>query len=296
MEKGEQQNTDAVAAIEADASTFAESFGEATGTEVETPVKVEEKPLETEEKPVGVAKTQEEEEVDYKSLFEKEKQRTSSWEGRLSAAEKRNVELQSKLQEMEKVTTKQDTQVESLVDVDDPLIKGFIEEMGDDFIKPLDAYMKRQIKPLIAEAIKPFIDKVPAIEQRVAAVDETRAQEHFSKILEAHADVPELLKKTDSGQSILDEYVNSLPYTEAIEKKKIMENGNTKQVIDFLTEFKEKTGRVKKEEKSNSTVTHVSQERVDAATVVKGKSTVIPKSKAASSDFAGAWAEAVATS
>lgn len=287
MEKDGQQNAEEVKVeVEVPDSTFEDSFSEATGVEVEkeTPVKVDEKPLESEKKVEGQVV-----EPDYKVLLEKEQQRVKSWEGRLSAAERRNNELNNKLQEIEKGhAIKTD---ESVVDVDDPLIKGFVDEMGSDFIKPLDAYIKRQIN----EAIKPFKnlqDKLPVIEKQVSTIDEGRVNDHYGRIFDAHNDVKEIL---DSGE--LDTYIDDLPYSKAVVKKQIMLNGSTKQVIDLLTEFKENTGKVKQEDVKPkiSVVPKVSKEDINAATAVKGGSYIVPKGKAAQDDFEGAFAEAVSS-
>jgi hypothetical protein len=302
----EQQEQGAAVVLETENTGFDESFIEAVGDSVvTTPVVVEETPVASEETPVvatslktGDAPT-ETSTPDYKVLFEAEQQRTRSWEGRLSAAERRNAELQAQIQTP--VSTKQDTPVstESLVDADDPLIQSFIKEMGADFIKPLDAYMKKQLKPIIEELIKPFVDRVPVIEQRVAANDEVRVQEHFGKIYSAHSDVEDLVKPDPvTNQSALDVYVESLPYAEAVSKKKIMQDGTTQQVIDLLTEFKKKTGKVvppvieTPQPKPNALV-NASKDEIVAATAVKGKVSIIPKGKAAINDFAGAFSEAV---
>jgi hypothetical protein len=285
-------------------STFADSFEQAVGT-VETSKVVGEEsngeaPLAintaasattvadnvateaAKEKPLV---NESDEQVDYKTLFEKEQQRNKSWEGRITKAEQQNKLLQAKLSELESapiVTSK----TETLVDVEDPLIKGFISEMGDDFIKPLDAYIKKTIN----EAIKPFSERVPVIEQQVTSITETKTKDHYATILSHHKDVAEII---ESGE--LDTYVESLPYKEALEKKKVMSGGSTQQVIDFLNEFKEKTGKVKPAVIENQTVivTKPTKEKITAATAVKGGSYTIPKGKPNADDFNGAFAEAI---
>ena len=280
--------------------TFEDSFGEATGepvvlvtpvVSVETPV--DEKPLEETvvekpvEKPVdgvNVAGTND----DFKVLYEKEVQRVKSWEGRLSAAERRANEAQAKLKELEaKAPDTAGIKPGSLIDAEDPLIQSFIKEMGDDFIKPLDAYLKRQIN----EALKPFADKMPVIEKQVSTIDENRVQDHYAQILEQHNDVTEIL---ESGE--LETWVDTLPYKDAVAAKQTMQSGTTKQVINLLTEFKEKMGKVKNDDevKPNLTVVQkVPKAKLDAATAVKGGSYTVPKGKAAADDFEGAFKEAI---
>lgn len=283
-------------------ASFESSFAEATDqTAGQVVTEVEKKPPVAD--PNAEIKTGEvvkPDETDYKALYEKELQRTKSWEGRLSASEQRNKELATRLTEIETSSTQaKSVSEESLVNVDDPLIKGFIEEMGDDFIKPLDAYMKRQLKPIIEELIKPVMEKVPEIEKKVEAVDEKNSADHFNAILEAHSDVVDLVKKNpETNQSVIDEYIDGLPYREAVKAQEIVLRGKTQDVIKFLTEFKEKTGRttvVKPNVQENVQVQAVSKEKINAATAVKGGSPVIPKTKAHAEDFLGAFNEAVAT-
>lgn len=292
-------------AVEVTNATFAEVFDQVTNgiTPVETTVKDDKVPIEAstvadtehvdgtkvsdstavttdKEKPLV---EQNVEQTDYKVLLEKEQQRNRSWEGRIAKSEKRSKELQEKLDAMEVKSAP--TTTESLVDVEDPLIQGFIKEMGDDFIKPLDAYIKKTIN----EAIKPFSEKVPVIEQQVSSFAETKAKDHYSTILASHSDVAEILEKGE-----LEEYVNGLPYSDAVEKKKIIAGGSTQQVIGLLDEFKEKTGKVKSAKVETETViTKPSKEKITAATAVKGGSYTIPKGKPNADDFNGAFAEAV---
>jgi hypothetical protein len=226
-------------------------------------------------------------EQDYRALYEKEIQRNKSWEGRISAAERRAAELQAKLQQTNVAPPVQASA--PVVDLSDPLIKGFVEEMGEDFIKPLDAYIKRQINA----AIQPIVEKVPVIEQSVTTIGEDRVKDHYDQIFEAHNDVEEIVK---SGA--LNAYIDSLPYSEAVTRKKIIDGGSTKQVISLLNEYKEHTKKVD-EKQNKSTVPNVKvtvpKNQLDAATAVKGGSYVVPKGKALADDFMGAFAEAVAT-
>lgn len=293
-------------AVEVTDTTFSEVFEQVTSgvTPVETPVKDDKVPIEAstvidpehindakvsdstavttdKEKPLV---EQNVEQIDYKALFEKEQQRNKSWEGRITKFEQENKTLKDKLTEVE-TKVKPTISADSLVDVEDPLIQGFIKEMGDDFIKPLNAYIKRAIN----EAIKPFSEKVPVIEQQVSSFAETKAKDHYSTILESHPDVAEIIEKGE-----LEEYVDGLPYSDAVEKKKIIAGGSTQQVINLLNEFKEKTGKVKPAKVEVETViAKPSKEKITAATAVKGGSYTIPKGKPNADDFNGAFAEAV---
>ena len=174
-----------------------------------------------------------------------------------------------------------ETDPSPLVNVSDPLIAGFVKEMGDDFIKPLDAYINKKLD-FVLGSVKPLLDKLPEIQRRVKIQDNNKVEEHNSSILEVHPDTPELIK---SGE--LEAYADSLPYKEALIRKQIIAKGTTKQVINFLNEFKESKKQTK------PIVQKVSQSKVDAATVVKGGSATLPKSRAAIDDFEGSFNEAI---
>lgn len=251
---------------------------------VEEPKPGTEQPIVAKEEPKPGA-------TDYEDLYKKEVQRSKSWEGRINAAEKRAKELEGKVKELEKPSQPSLTPPvkENLVDVTDPLIKGFIDEMGEDFIKPLNAYMKKLIKEHIdpvLNQLKPVVDKVPVIEKELSDEKANKETVHYQTILDAHKDTPELVK-----EGKLKTYVESLPYTEAIRCQKIMESGSAKEVIELIDAYKKSLeGGDNGKEKPPS---KVKSEQVIEATAVKGGSFNVPKGKPDANDFNGAFEEAV---
>lgn len=227
-------------------------------------------------------------EPDYKALFEQEQQKVRSWNGRLSAADRKIKELEEQLKKVQTqepppsaagASTPQD-----LVDLDDPVIKAFIAEMGDDFVKPLDLYMQKKfdriLKPIMDKLS--LLDKIPTIEQQVTATAEEKAASHYEAIVKAHSDVGKLLES-----KVFDAYIESLPYKEAIECKRILDSGTTQEVIDFITEYKTKTKPVTPQPKPP-----LPSSDINAATAVKHTSSFIPKGQADVNDFMGAFQEA----
>lgn len=296
---------------EADQKAFEEGFEESIKIDegqkpiekVEVkPDKVEIKPEEKKDQPLK----KDEGAIDYKLLYEQGQLKFKEIEDRAGKAETRIKELEKPpVQKVEMV-------VDTKLDVDDPLIKAFIDEMGEDFIKPLELFVKKHGKAMADAMMQPYmekfkkldlLDKVPAIEQRLTAEEESKVNEHFEKIQGVHKDVIELMK---SGE--IDKWVEGLSYKEALEKKRIMEKGKTQEVIDFLTEFKEKTGKIvpskgngKDDKGKESSITDLevkpagpSKEKVQSATAVKTGGFILPKGKAAADDFVGAFDEAVA--
>lgn len=230
--------------------------------------------------------------TDYKALYEAEVQRTKSWEGRVSATARENNDLKEELMRLKTPSTPTRTETDSstIAETDDPVLKSFVAEMGEDFIKPMDKF----VATAVAAAIKPLVEKIEtlgSLEQRVAFAEQSRDKEHFTKIQEAHPDVVKLVEKdATSGKSAIDLYVEALPYVEAVERQRVIKSGTTKEVIDFLNEFKEKTKTIT----PKVVVTDATKQKQERMTVVKSDAVTVQKPKEPATDFEGAFAEATA--
>lgn len=227
--------------------------------------------------------------IDYEALYKQEVHRTKSWEGRLSAEAKRNKEIQAKLDEITKKAT-QDTSV-SLEDVikNDPELKAFVDEMGEDFTKPIIKMLTIMARKMINDAIQPIQDSVNPIKEKIVADDEALAKKHYQSILNAHGDA---LKLLETGE--LNKWIETLPYKQAVDKQRILQEGETTEVIALLTEYKEfkspsKGAQSVPENKNNG---HKHTPGIDAATVVKTGPVSLPKGLTKAQDFVGAFEEA----
>jgi hypothetical protein len=226
-------------------------------------------------------------EPDYKTLYEQEQQKVRSWNGRLSAADRKIKELEEQINKRVEAPPSAPTTEQAMVDLDDPVIKAFIAEMGDDFVKPLDLYMQKKFEVILKPITEKLaiLDKIPTIERQVAETVEDKAAAHYSAIYNAHKDVAQLLET-----KVLDAYIDTLPYKVAVEKKRILDSGSTQEVIDFITEYK---GTLQTTTPPQTNTPPIPPVDLHAATVVKHTSTFIPKGQVDPNDFMGAFNEAV---
>ena len=218
--------------------------------------------------------------VNYQDLYNKEVQRTKSWEGRITAANARAEDLENKLKEINnKISQDTSISLDELID-NDPEIKAFVKEMGDEFTKPFLKLLQTAASKLIRDAVKPIQDKVEPIEKRVQSKEQEDTAAHYRAINKAHPDVGNLLKT-----GALNTWIEGLPYKEAVENKRILDEGDTQEVIEMLNTYKSSV-------KGPQTPQTPKPEEVAAATVVKNGPASLPKGLAKAQDFDGAFNEA----
>jgi len=227
--------------------------------------------------------------ADYRDLYTKEVQRTKSWEGRLKAEAARNRELQDKIKEIsEKAAQDTTISLDELIKAD-PEIQAFVAEMGDEFMKPFTKLLQVTANKLINDAVKPIKETVAPIKEKLTTDEENAAKKHYTTILGAHKDALELLK---AGS--LNMWIESLPYKQALEKQRILQEGETQEVIDLLTEYKQTLTPGGIGTQATTTVTPQPQNTaaIAAATVVKTGPVSLPKGITKAEDFEGAFKEA----
>jgi hypothetical protein len=200
---------------------------------------------------------------DYELLYNHERQRNASWDGRIKAEAKRANELEVKLKEItDKVSKDTSLSLEELI-ATDPEIKKFVDEMGSDFTKPFLKMLNVTAKKIIDDAVKPIRETVEPLSQKITDKEVEDAATHYKTIQTKHPDVLKLLES-----KALDSWVEGLPFKTAIEKKRILTDGSTQEVIALLDEYK--TSIKKSAPKPDTKV-------VNAATVVKTGPGVIPQ-------------------
>jgi hypothetical protein len=230
--------------------------------------------------------------VNYQDLYQKEVQRTKSWEGRLSAEASKNKELQKRIDELSNRAA-QDTTIslEELIK-SDPEIQTFVAEMGDEFIKPLTKMLQVTARKLINDAVKPIQDTVIPIHEKISSDEVAAAKKHYTSILNEHKDALELLKKGS-----LNTWIESLPYKQALDKQRILQDGETQEVIDLLTEYKQTLipGAQGNKGPQATRTAQRTQAEIAAATAVKSGPASLPKGLTKAEDFVGAFEEATQT-
>lgn len=275
-------------------STTQEDDDASTGDETEAGQEDEEKeggsyfePAPEQEEPAA-----QDGETDYKALYEKELQRTRSWEGRLSAKDKEIKDLQNQLQNLEQKiqSPSSDSSAQNVQSdqqqQDSSQAKGELDEFFKEYPE-LQKPLMTLVNNVVEEKTKQAIGQ---IEQRFGPVQESvqrqEAEQHKQAIYEAHSDVDSIVQ---SGQ--LEKWVEAQPDYISESMKRVIQEGSTEQVIDLLSRFKEATGFGKtapaqKQEESAS-------QKKKAAGAVPSHSPGPKQEGAKKDDYESAWREAI---
>jgi len=163
--------------------------------------------------------------------LEKEKQRTSSWEGRIRAANKRAEEAEQKLQEGKG----QDKGKKDDLPDDEPELKEFLEEFPS-LEKPIKLMVQKLTNKLLDERISKLEPELQRVRDTLSI---TTQDTHLRKITEAHPDWRDI---RDSGA--LDKWIEIQPrfVKEALER--IKQEGDADEVIEMFDSYKKATGRL----------------------------------------------------
>jgi hypothetical protein len=115
------------------------------------------------------------------------KQRMSSWEGRLKAADKRAADAEAKLKAMEESKAKAESDNDASLEDDDPELSEFFDEFPD-----LKGPISKVAEKIATKIVKSKLGDVDEIRSEVTAVKDTiredSDQKHVNDITEAHPD------------------------------------------------------------------------------------------------------------
>lgn len=221
--------------------------------------------------------------ADLEAELAKEKQRTSSWEGRIKAANKRAEEAEAKLNEIADTDKSGETLPDA--DEDDSVLSEFIEEFPtlEKPIRLMAAKIAREIVEKEVGEIKPTISQVQE------TVESQAVEEHLGKITEAHSDWRKIY---DSGA--LNTWITNQPKFMQPGLHRVVDEGSAEDIIELFDTYKKSTGQLK------STVNREgksSKQKAKELEAVTHSSSGPPKDKkkAAANDFDGAWNEALST-
>lgn len=172
---------------------------------------------------------------------EKLTQKMKSWEGRITAANKRADDAERKLQEQADSTQDKENakkKADELPDGedDDQVLKDFIEEFPS-LEKPIKAMAMKIAKQVVDTKLKDFepkLEKIDQIEQRTEA---QVVKEHWDTIKTAHPDYEEI---RDSGK--LNEWVELQPSFVKQGLERVMKEGNAEEVVELFDAYKRSTG------------------------------------------------------
>jgi antitoxin component of RelBE/YafQ-DinJ toxin-antitoxin module len=223
----------------------------------ETP---EETPEESEEK---------EDDVDYKALLEKERQRFKSFEGRYKK-EKEQWE-----QARHPAPKEPEAPKDQAPDPDAEFLDKFRKEYNDDVIKAVELISTKKARQLLDQVAA---EKIVPIEQAYAR---TAQEAHFHAIQSAHKDWEDVV-----GSDGFNHWVEKQPGFLKAAYMQVLERGTSTDVIDLLSTYK--GAAVKPPAKPD-----VNPAKAKAASAVKptGRGAV-PSAKPKTLSFDEAWDEA----
>lgn len=236
-------------------------------------------------------------ELDYKELYEKEVQKTKSWEGRIRAANRATQEAQEEVarlrQENQELTKQADGRQQAAssgptVEADDETLSAFLKEFPD-LHAPLQALIRKEAKALVGTEIgslKPELETLKASEaKRKADAAEKAKESHWTTLKTAHPDYRELV---DNGK--LDDWIATKPSITQPALLRVRNEGNAGEVIEMFDLMKADLG-MKSPQTANEPIGD-KQKKLKAMVAVPGSSGGPPKAAPDRGDFDSAWDDA----
>lgn len=219
--------------------------------------------------------------------LEKEKQRTSSWEGRISAANRRAEEAEAKLKELQKdkSTAKDSSEHSPTGDEDDVVLGEFIEEFPS-LEKPIKVLATKIARDIVKRELGEITPQISEVRDTVKSRE---AHEHVSKITQAHPDWKSIY---ESGA--LSRWIGSQPQFMQPGLQRVVQEGSAEEVIEMFSAYKS-TSRHLKKQTDNTGSKASNQRKAKNLEAVRHSSSGPPadKKQVAEDDFDGAWEEAV---
>lgn len=226
---------------------------------------------------------------DYKSLYEKEVQRTKSWDGRLSAKDRELQELRHQMTAMEQrinaAAQTQQTQEQS--DELDESVKGFLEEfpeLAKPIQKMIDKAAARYGRTVADDVTQRFEQRLESTLKPIATtVQETSVERHLNTIKSAHNDFEDIVR---SGA--LQEWIGTQPRYMIPALQAVYDRGQAQDVVDLIGQYKSATQK-------QATPQQDTQQRKPAA-AVRSRQHQAPlnrQDKIPEDDFDAAWAAAL---
>jgi hypothetical protein len=169
----------------------------------------------------------------------KEKQKTASWNGRITAANKNSEALKERITELEALQTTSNKETDKVTaDADVEVLDKFREDFPElkDVIDILQRRVDKVAEGTKADA-KPDVSKSAHTDVVPDDIPATGKTEHIAAIHEVHPDLDEMV-----STGVLKTWINKQkPFIQS-HLETIYANGNSKQIIEMVTQFKDTTG------------------------------------------------------
>lgn len=236
--------------------------------------------------------------IDYKDLYEKEVQKTRSWEGRIrkanQAADEAAKEVARMRQELDDLRKAQadgrqtGTPKVDPADSDEEVVQAFLKEFPD-LQAPLQAFIRKEARALLADEMKDIKPKVQKFEESEAERKKREEKEateaHFKVIEESHPDFRDLV---DSGE--LDTWISSKPAFLQDSLVRVRDKGTASEVIEMFTTMKAETGKNVAPKPAHEPGDK--HEKLKSMVAVPGSTGGPPPAAPNRNDFDAAWKEA----
>jgi len=220
---------------------------------------------------------------DLEAELAKERQKTSSWNGRITAANNKVKELEGRILELEaqltvatdnttKVTSEADNEVLEKLRADFPELSSAFDIMQKriDGVKPTPAKAAVPAKPEDEASKQAKIDEDAATKK--SDFEKAKA-EHVASVRKEHSDLPEMV-----NTGVLLSWINQQPDYIRPTLETIYNKGKAEDVIKMVTNFKKDTGW-KSQLKQVGTAEAAAQAKLDAMLEVQGSETRTPDGK-----------------
>jgi hypothetical protein len=232
--------------------------------------------------------------TDWKAKYEeldaelkKERQKTSSWNGRITAANKKAEALQKEVDQLR-------AQVEAkAVDPDKESDQEVLERFREDFPELADVVnvLEKRItksQPAPAQSSEGNTDYLEGDSGHSTVTDEGEVDTTHTDTI--HAVHPDLAEMVNSG--VLLSWIQRQKSFIKPALEDVYYRGNAQQVIDLCTQFKKQTGWKSQLDNTNAAQKAEKQSKLDAMKEVNSESAGAPQDGPDKNDFAGAAAEA----
>ena len=214
-----------------------------------------------------------------------EKQRNSSWEGRIKAANKRADEAEVSAAGKKNLTDKGDETLPDGED-DDSVLTDFIEEFPS-----LEKPIKLLATKIARELVESKMDEItPTLKTVQETVESNAVNDHLGKITKAHPDWRQIHKSGALGT-----WIGKQPQFMQAGLKRVVDEGSAEDIVELFTTYKKSTGQLKTE--TNSGKGKTSAQKAKELEAVAHQSSGPPKDtkKIADDDFDSAWDNAIST-
>ena len=221
----------------------------------------------------------------------REKMKTSTWEGRIKAANDAKEKAEAEAEALRQAKDKKAQEADTLPDDDEAKsISEFLEEFPD-LHKPIVALVKRDLLPMIGQMIDDRLGKLKDVLPEVESIKENmqtdKTAAHFRSITKVHADWKQIV---ESGA--LDKWIESKPSYIQDALNKVKDQGATQEVVDMFSQYKQDTGQVPA--KNNPDHTDATTKADDLLAVPSTPNPIkTDKAKKDKDDYDSAWDEAV---